>query len=65
MYTNGNGVPLDKVIANIWWNLAAANGHSKAGEWRDEIAEKINDLQTAGRGWQRVAVCKSAPDLVH
>ena len=50
MYTNGNGVPLDKVIAYIWWNLSAANGHSKAGERRDEIAEKIKNLQTAGRG---------------
>ena len=38
MYENGQGVLQDNVMAHMWYNIASANGHDKAGEWRDERA---------------------------
>ena len=38
MYNNGEGVLQDNVMAHMWYNIASANGHYKAGEWRDERA---------------------------
>ena len=38
MYDNGDGVPQDNVMSHMWFNIASANGHTKAGEWRDERA---------------------------
>ena len=38
MYKNGRGVLQDNVMAHMWYNIASANGHDKAGEWRDERA---------------------------
>jgi len=38
MYRNGKGVLQDNVRAHMWYNIAAANGSKKSGEWRDEIA---------------------------
>ena len=29
-------------MAHMWYNLAAANGHKKAGGWRDELAKKMS-----------------------
>jgi hypothetical protein len=29
-------------MAHMWYNLAAANGVEKSGEWRDEIAKKMS-----------------------
>jgi TPR repeat protein len=37
-YEYGEGVLQDNVMAHMWYNIASANGHSKAGEWRDERA---------------------------
>jgi len=41
MYANGNGVPLDNVIAHMWWNLANARPfYSRSIEgwnsWQDQ-----------------------------
>ena len=38
MYHKGRGVLQDNVMAHMWYNIASANGHDKAGEWRDERA---------------------------
>ena len=38
MYEYGEGVLQDNVMVHMWHNIASANGHSKAGEWRDERA---------------------------
>jgi hypothetical protein len=34
----GYGVLQDNVTAYMWYNIASANGHGKAGEWRDDRA---------------------------
>ena len=41
MHQLGWGVLQDNVIVHMWYNLAAANGHDKAGTYRDELAEKM------------------------
>ena len=43
MYQFGDGVLQDNVTAHMWYNIASANGHEKAGEFRDKLA----DLMTA------------------
>ena len=35
MHIRGMGVPQDNTMAHMWYNIASANGHDKAGEWRD------------------------------
>ena len=44
MYYNGDGVPQDNVLAHVWANLAASQGHEGAAQLREEFAE----LLTAG-----------------
>jgi len=48
MYDNGRGVPQDFVLANMWANIASANGGLKAGELREFIADKMSsaDIST-------------------
>ena len=41
MYENGKGVLQGNVVAHMWYNIASANGYDKAGERRDEIADKM------------------------
>ena len=38
MYKNGKGVLQDNIRAHMWYNIAAANGYEKAGEYSDERA---------------------------
>ena len=38
MYENGDGVLQDNIMAHMWYNIASANGHEKAGGYRDERA---------------------------
>ena len=38
MYDNGKGVLQHNVRAHMWYNIAAANGAEKAGEWREKRA---------------------------
>ena len=38
MYDKGEGVLQDNVRAHMWYNIAAANGAEKSGEWRDQRA---------------------------
>ena len=39
------GVPEDKVLAYMWWNLAAASGSEKASKNKDIIAERMTSSQ--------------------
>jgi uncharacterized protein len=47
MYDNGEGVPEDKVLAYMWWNLAAASGHEIASMIKDIIAKRMTSSQIA------------------
>ena len=47
MYFKGKGVLQDNVTAHMWYNIAAANGHKKSGEWRDQIAAKMTPASIA------------------
>jgi len=40
MYAQGQGVPKDIVLAYMWFNLAAAQGHANAVKNRDTAASK-------------------------
>ena len=44
MHTHGNGVLQDNIIAHMLYSIASANGHEKAGEYRNKLA----GLMTAG-----------------
>ena len=41
MYENGTGVLQDNVTAHMWYNIASANGHKKAGEYRDGLEKSM------------------------
>ena len=47
MYLNGQGVPQDFVAAHAWFNVAAANGDSRAAKNRDIVASKMTAEQLA------------------
>ena len=47
MYANGSGVPEDKVLAYMWWNLAAANGIENASKNKGIIAKRMTSSQIA------------------
>ncbi len=47
MYFLGKGVPQDYVQAHLWYSLAAAQGHEKARQARDRLAEKMTPAQVA------------------
>lgn len=51
------GMPENSVAAYMLWSLAAARGHRKAGEQRDDLARhmtgrQINEAQTLSRNWR-------------
>lgn len=37
-YEKCEGVLQDNIMAHMWYNIASANGHEEAGEWRDQRA---------------------------
>ena len=47
MYNLGRGVPLDFVLAHMWYNLAAARGNSLAAEIRGLLSKKMTPAQIA------------------
>jgi TPR repeat protein len=47
LYLEGAGVPQDYVQAHLWFNLAAARGHSQSAKQRDEVAAKMAPQQLA------------------
>jgi uncharacterized protein len=51
------GLPQDKVLAYMMWNLAAASGNANASEQRDAISkrmsqEQIEEAQSMTRSWK-------------
>ena len=42
MYRYGDGVPKDYITAHMWFNIAAANGHERAGTFRDELTRQMS-----------------------
>jgi TPR repeat protein len=58
IYSVGQGVPVDYVVAHKWFNLAAMRGHAEAIRLRREIAEQMSDPEIAAaqrdaRAWLR------------
>ena len=47
MYDTGDGVPEDDVLAYMWANLAAAQGHENAQEIQNIIEERMTREQIA------------------
>ncbi len=47
MYEEGWGVPKDYVLAHMWFNLAGAQGHEGASEYRDLLQEAMTPAQLA------------------
>ena len=47
MYQKGTGVLQNNILAHMWYNIAAANGAEKSGEWRDKIASKMTPASIA------------------
>ncbi len=58
IYSVGQGVPADYVVAHKWFNLAAMRGHVDAARLRREVAEQMSDAdisaaQRDARAWLR------------
>ena len=57
MYANGEGMPQDYVQAQMWFNLAAAQGAEQARRNRDWVAQRmtpgqIAEAQRLAREWK-------------
>jgi TPR repeat protein len=55
-YVLGNGVPQDNVMAHMYWNLAARDGHKEAIEGRGMVTEdmtqsEIEKAQKLAKEW--------------
>lgn len=46
-YFRGTGVPQDSVLAYVWVDVAAANGHEDAFSVRNTIAGALSDTDLA------------------
>lgn len=58
MYSTGQGLPQDYVLAHKWFNLAAMSGNVEAREIRAELARdmtagEIAEAQRLAREWKR------------
>ena len=56
MYREGRGVPQDYITAHMWFNLAAAQGSSRASKNRDHVAKQMTSAdvykaQKLAREW--------------
>ena len=56
MYASGEGVAEDDVLAYMWWNLAAAQGHESAKNNKGFLVkrmtrEQIAEAQKLSREW--------------
>jgi TPR repeat protein len=47
MYKDGSGIPKNKVLAYVWWNIAAAEGIEVAVNNRDLIEKDMTPNQIA------------------
>lgn len=57
-YSTGRDVPVDRVTAHKWFNIAATRGDAKARAWRAELAQEmtsaeIAEAQRLAREWTR------------
>jgi TPR repeat protein len=46
-YSQGNGVAQDNSQAYVWLSVAAANGPSKAADYRSHVVKKLSKSQLA------------------
>ncbi|WP_188409009.1 sel1 repeat family protein [Agaricicola taiwanensis] len=56
MYSSGRSVPLDRVAAHMWFNIAALKGERDAARMRRELSEEmapeeVAAAQRAAREW--------------
>jgi len=56
MYMYEAGVPRDYAKAYMWWSMAAAQGDSKSGEYRDTVTKLLTPEQLA-EAKKRVSEC--------
>ena len=56
MYMYEAGVPRDYAKAYLWWSLAAAQGDSKSGEYRDTVTKLLTAEQLT-EAKKKVAEC--------
>lgn len=47
MYSTGNGVDSDYVVAHKWFNLAAAQGNVEARSHRTDLARDMSSIEIA------------------
>ena len=47
MYKTGKGVPLDYVLAYMWWSLAALDGDKDAARKLDMLKKRMTPAQIA------------------
>tara|TARA_R110000868_G_scaffold359173_1_gene621027 strand:- start:3887 stop:4489 length:603 start_codon:yes stop_codon:yes gene_type:complete len=59
MYSFGEGVPRDYVMAYMWYDIASANGHEKAGEFRDKRAGRMTQVDIA-KALAMARICMSS-----
>ena len=58
MYEDGEGVPQDRVLAHMWFSLAAAQGSELAGAFVSELTKEMTPAEIAeaerlAREWKR------------
>jgi hypothetical protein len=56
MYTNGEGVAQNYLLAHMWANIAAANGSEKAVEARERLDRMMTSTDIA-EAQRRARVC--------
>ena len=59
MYYNGQGVLQDNVLAHMWLNLGAVNGHELGAKNRDIIAKKMTP-QAIEQAQEMASECMSS-----
>ena len=57
MYSNGQGVPQDYLLAHMWFNLAGSNGDEQGASYRERVERKmspsqIEKAQELARNWK-------------
>ena len=68
IYYNGRGVPQDFVTAEMWFNLAAAQGDQTAAQYRDTVQQGMSSAQVAeaqklAREWKPTKPGKGTPTV--
>ena len=61
--TGSGGVTIDLIAAHCWFNLAAAAGHARAAECRQEIADEMTAREVVTAQRQARAMLQSRSRL--